>query len=643
MTPSLNQQTLNQALTGIRTTLEDKIAGTLSTSQEIADPPALLHLCQTFHLSPFERDIVLLCAGMEFDSAWGALCAAAQGDQQRPYPTFSLALATLRSPHWDALVPTASLRRYRLIEVGTGTTLTSSPLRLDERILHYLAGVQHLDERLSLLAEPVADEAVLVASHQQLAEHMAQTWLQASGKLPLVQVCGSDSLSLKAVAAAACQQVGLTLHSLNGALVPVEASQLQILQCLCEREFHLSHTAWFLDCEPLETAEAPREAAISHLIETLNVPLILASETRRQQRQRPLVTFDIHNPSPAEQRHIWQLALGERAVSLNGQLEALVSHFNLSVPAIYSACLKAQALELDNDEPDSENNSKTTQNLWEICRNQARPRLDELAQRIEAKADWEDLILPKKEKQVLTEIAAHVRQRAKVYEQWEFGKKSHRGLGISALFSGASGTGKTTAAEILAHTLNLDIYRIDLSAIVSKYIGETEKNLRRVFDAAEAGGVILLFDEADALFGKRSDVKDSHDRHANVEVSYLLQRMETYRGLAILTTNLKGSIDQAFMRRIRFIVEFPFPDATQREEIWRRVFPAATPTQDLKFEKLAKLSVAGGNIRNIALNAAFIAADANEPVQMKHLLQAAQSEYIKMERPLTDVEVKGWV
>jgi SpoVK/Ycf46/Vps4 family AAA+-type ATPase len=190
--------------------------------------------------------------------------------------------------------------------------------------------------------------------------------------------------------------------------------------------------------------------------------------------------------------------------------------------------------------------------------------------------------------------------------------------------------------------LRLDLYRIDLSSVVSKYIGETEKNLRQVFDAAEEGGVILLFDEADALFGKRSEVKDSRDRYANIEVSYLLQRMEAYPGLAVLTTNLKNSIDTAFLRRIRFVLQFPFPDVIQRAEIWRRVFPASTPTEELDPMKLAKLNVAGGNIRNIALNAAFLAADAEEPVQMKHLLRAAQSEYSKLEKPLTDAEVGSW-
>jgi SpoVK/Ycf46/Vps4 family AAA+-type ATPase len=195
---------------------------------------------------------------------------------------------------------------------------------------------------------------------------------------------------------------------------------------------------------------------------------------------------------------------------------------------------------------------------------------------------------------------------------------------------------------VLANELHLDLYRVDLSSVVSKYIGETEKNLRRIFDAAEMGGAILLFDEADALFGKRSEVKDSHDRYANMEVAYLLQRMEAYRGLAILTTNLKNSLDQAFLRRLRFVVHFTFPEMAQRTEIWQRVFPKSTPIQNLSYQKLARLNVSGGNIRNIALNAAFLAAETNMPIQMQHLLQAAQSEYIKLERPLTEAEIKGW-
>jgi SpoVK/Ycf46/Vps4 family AAA+-type ATPase len=198
-------------------------------------------------------------------------------------------------------------------------------------------------------------------------------------------------------------------------------------------------------------------------------------------------------------------------------------------------------------------------------------------------------------------------------------------------------------AEILANELGLDLYRIDLSQVVSKYIGETEKNLRRVFDAAQSAGAVLLFDEADALFGKRSDVKDSHDRYANIEVSYLLQRMEAYRGLAILTTNMKNALDPAFTRRIRFVVQFPFPDTPERAEIWRRIFPEQAPTDGLNAERLAQMNVAGGNIRNIALGAAFFAADTGDPVRMVHVLRAARAEYAKLDRPLTEPEIEGWV
>ncbi|HET7287499.1 MAG TPA: ATP-binding protein, partial [Pyrinomonadaceae bacterium] len=268
--------------------------------------------------------------------------------------------------------------------------------------------------------------------------------------------------------------------------------------------------------------------------------------------------------------------------------------------------------------------------------------LDDLAQRIVPAATWSDLVLPESQARGLREISVHVRQRAKVHGDWGFAAKGERGLGISALFAGSSGTGKTMAAEVLANDLRLDLYRIDLSQVVSKYIGETEKNLRRVFDAAEDGGAVLLFDEADALFGKRSEVKDSHDRYANIEVSYLLQRMEAYRGLAILTTNLKAAVDTAFLRRLRFVIEFPFPDATHRAEIWRRIFPAETPVKDLDLSRLARLSIPGGNIRNIALHAAFLAADAGGAVTMAHLARAARSEYAKLEKPLTETEIGGW-
>jgi SpoVK/Ycf46/Vps4 family AAA+-type ATPase len=370
-----------------------------------------------------------------------------------------------------------------------------------------------------------------------------------------------------------------------------------------------------------------------------------------------MVAFDVHRPGTAEQRLLWQQTLGTVATHLNGQIEALASQFNVSAQTIRAAGAEAlgrlvgeQSAAFTEEGADGLTAADAAAPigeiggaLWEACRIQARPRLDDVALRIEPAADWDELVLPEGQKRILRDIAAHVRQRATVYETWGFAGKGGRGLGMSALFAGASGTGKTMAAEVLARELHLDLYRIDLSSVVSKYIGETEKNLRRVFDAAEEGGAILLFDEADALFGKRSEVKDSHDRYANIEVSYLLQRMECYRGLAILTTNMKSALDTAFLRRLRFIVQFPFPDAAQRAEIWRRVFPRDTPTEGLDIAKLARLNVAGGNIRSVALNAAFLAADAGEAVRMTHLLRAAQSEYAKLEKPLTEAEVAGWV
>jgi len=269
-------------------------------------------------------------------------------------------------------------------------------------------------------------------------------------------------------------------------------------------------------------------------------------------------------------------------------------------------------------------------------------RLDTLAQRLEPKMTWDELVLPRAETKLLREIAAQVRQRNKVYDEWGFSRKMNRGFGISALFAGESGCGKTMAAEVIARDLALSLYRVDLSAIVSKYIGETEKNLRRLFDAAEDGGAILLFDQADALFGKRSEVRDSHDRYANIEISYLLGRLESYHGIAILATNMKSALDPAFLRRLRFIVEFPIPDQECRAAIWSRIFPSQTPTRDLDFVKLARLNLTGGNIHNIALNAAFLAAAADEPVSMTHLLQAARSEYARLEQPLIESEIGDW-
>jgi hypothetical protein len=604
------------------------------------DPPAPLNtLSAAFGLTTFERDVVLLCAGIELDSAVAPLCSDAQGDSARAFPTFSLALSALPESHWSALSPTAPLRRWRLIEIGAGPALTVAPLRIDERILHFLVGVPHLDERLAALVElidaPSPEE--LAPSHAAVARSVVAIWSAARHRkaMPVIELCGPDAADCRAVAAAAAHAVGLRLAALPADLIPTGA-ELEALARLWEREAALGGTMLLIE-NAEQFAESGRTYAALRLIERLAGPLIVSDRERRKIAHRPAVSFDVHRPARLEQRAAWLTALGSAADESIPSVELIASQFSLSLPALRSAAAETLARTAASDQPDF------ARTAWDVCRAHARTRLEDLAERVEPTASWNDLVLPAAQAEAVRRIAAHVRHRATVHDAWGFAAKSGRSLGICALFAGASGTGKTMAAEVLANELHLDLYRIDLACVVSKYIGETEKNLRRVFDAADAGAAILLFDEADALFGKRSEVKDSHDRYANIEVSYLLQRMEAYRGLAILTTNLKNALDSAFMRRLRFVVQFPFPGAGERAEIWRRIFPPATPTEGLDFSKLAKLNVPGGHIRNIALNAAFHAAEAGTPIRMTHLREAAKSEYLRLERPLTESEIGGWV
>jgi AAA+ superfamily predicted ATPase len=426
--------------------------------------------------------------------------------------------------------------------------------------------------------------------------------------------------------------VGLRLAAVAADHLPTAPGELEGFVRLWEREAALTPSALLVEAEAVERAEPRAVGHVARVLERISSPLLVSTRERWRPLRREVRTLEVGKPTRDEQRRIWQVLLGDARGRVNGHLSALVSQFDFAPPTIRASVQEALASGADGE--------ALATALWDAGRAQARSRLDDLAHRIVPRAGWDDLVLTEAEKSRLREIAAHVAHRTTVYETWGFAAASTRGLGISALFAGASGTGKTMAAEVLAGALRLDLYRIDLSGVVSKYIGETEKNLRRVFDAAEDGGAILFFDEADALFGKRSEVKDSHDRYANIEINYLLQRMESYRGLAVLATNMKGALDPAFLRRIRFVITFSLPDATQRAELWRRMFPAATPTQGLDVVKLARLHLPGGNIRNIALNAAFLAAEAGEPVRMPHVLRAVRSEYAKLEKPLTEADTR---
>ncbi len=625
---------MTTALSGVRGLLA-RAAGREPEDAASSDAPAgaLEELSATFGLSSFEQKILVLCAGMELDSTFAPLCAEAQGDNSQRYPTFSLALSAFPDAHWSAVSPASPLRYWRLIELAPGSALTSSPLRISEWALSFLTGVPHLDEQLAGYVVPVARPALLATSHESSTDTIVRHLLacQERRQVPLLQLCGADAPAKISIVAQVGQHFGWKIYRLPAESVPTNPADLDSFRRLWERETALTQSVLMLDCEGAEAGEGIRFEAARRLLDTYRGPMFVASRQRLPVRSRAVFSVDIEKPGAAEQKDLWLACLGERAEELGGTLDTLVGQFHLGAHLIRSVADEALAT-----------GGLLTSDLWSVCRSQSRPRLDELAQRIASASAWQDLVLPDAQSQALKEICAQARNRGTVHEDWGFRGKDQRGLGVSALFAGPSGTGKTLASEVLANELRLDLYRVDLSQVVSKYIGETEKNLSRVFNAAEEGGVVLLFDEADAIFGKRSEVKDSHDRYANIEVSYLLQRMECYNGLAILTTNLKSAVDPAFLRRLRFIVQFPFPDQDQRREIWKRVFPPQTPVEPLQFDKLAKLNMAGGNIRNIALSAAFLAAESGGSVNMAHLARAARAECSKLERPISEVEIGLW-
>jgi len=596
-----------------------------NAAPQMSQPAAIDVIADIFELSPFERDILLLCAGMEMDVQFAAACARPNGERGA---CFATALGAFDQPHWSALTPARPLRRWRLVEVEPNQPLVSAALRIDERILHFLAGINLLDQRLWPLLAIHHPPRLIAAQQQALANGIVAAWTRSSAPRAMVHLSGDDPSGAEDIAAAAAAASGLQLFVLRIEDVPMGAGDLENLVTLWDREAALLPAALLVQCRDAAVSANARELA-----ERIRGPLVVASREPPRLR-RPMSSHELSKPDAAEQKRLWQAALGAHGHLLNGALDGLTAQFRLTARGIAVAGA-AVSERIEAGEP-------AAAAMWNACREGGRRGLDELAQRITAGATWDDLVLPAGQLGALRQIAAQVRQRARVYEQWGFGARHARGLGVAVLFSGQSGTGKTLAAEVLANDLALDLYRIDLSSVVSKYIGETEKNLRRVFDAAEESGAILLFDEADALFGKRSEVKDSHDRYANIEVSYLLQRMEAYRGLAILTTNLKSALDASFQRRLRFIVNFPFPDSGQREAIWQRSVPAAAPTDALDFGKLARLNVTGGSIRNIALNAAFLAADDGAPLTMRHLLAAAHAESAKLERPLAETETRGW-
>ncbi|MGH9848972.1 MAG: ATP-binding protein [Blastocatellia bacterium] len=651
------QQEVRLLLPAVDKISDEEVARAVEAMKEAeaTEPlPAMKLLAQRFGLSRFEQETLLLCAAIELDTSLSALCNLAQGNPSRLYPTFALALTIFDEPAWEALSPERPLRYWRLIEINQpgAQPLTTSALRADERIVNYLKGLNYLDDRLAPLLVPITQSGVgagvtipLPPSQQKAVETIARQIELATKteRLPIIQLLGGDASSKQLIAWRAAAALGLHLYRLPSEWLPTHAAELETLARFLSRESILSPVAFYLDAfegreQSAEPAAGGQPSSLNRFLARCEGLFFLDTRDVRQGIGRATIALDINKPAAAEQRQAWEKLLGQFA---DGIPALLAGQFNLGLAEMEQIARATLGETAPASGPASgEDAGSLSDRLWDACLAVTRPRMDALAQRIEPKADWDDLVLPEAEMKLLRQIAAQVGQRAKVYEEWGFSRKMNRGLGINALFAGESGTGKTMAAEVIANALRLNLYRIDLSAVVSKYIGETEKNLRRLFDAAEDGGAILFFDEADALFGKRSEVKDSHDRYANIEINYLLQRMEAYRGLAILATNMKSALDTAFTRRLRFIVNFPFPGAVERRLIWRKVFPSQTETKGLDFDRLARLNLTGGSIHNVALNAAFLAAKAGKPVTMPLIFEAARAEFAKQERPVSEADFR---
>lgn len=576
--------------------------------------PSIVNVVRELALSPFERDVLLACAAAELEADFTKRTGFVR-------PVMRHLLSAFAYGDARALEPGGRLRLHRLVQPTEGVPLFAAPLVIDEAVLHVLMGSTSLDARLALVMQELAPNT----ARTELVEQIAAAWQGRSALL--VGLTGGSEDERQAAAAAACAALGLRAFRLRGVDLPGDSVGRALLRDRWERERRLHPFALLVELGPDAAPELVRSAQA--LLAELGGLTFVSSQQPIPISRATYVSWELALAPRLQRLASLERALGPHDADLGALLEQITTQFTLTSDATERAVLAARARP-----------GNLAERLWDAARVQARPRLDDIARRIEARATWDDLVLPAATLGELRQLSSHIRHRTQVLERWGFTGATRRGLGTGALFAGQSGTGKTLAAEVLANEARVDLYHIDLSQIVNKYVGETEKNLRRVFDAAEDSGAILLFDEADSLFGKRGEVEKGTDRYANLEVSYLLQRMEQYRGIAILTTNQRDAIDAAFMRRLRFAVNFRFPDTAERIALWQRAFPVAAPSRGIDVAKLARLKLPGGNIRSIALNAAFLAADEGEPITMRHLLVASRAEFTKIERPFPEAD--GW-
>lgn len=586
-------------------------------------------LAALFGLGEFERNTLLLAAFVALEPEAGDMLAQINGSPERRQLTLGNLLSHVPQANWRALAADTGLRRFRLIALAPSPSFAGQQVTIAESVLFYLLGTPSISPSLADMVAMVAGPPLMSPARTALARRLESGMKGEPAALTLLT--GPDPDGKVHAMKAACDANGEGLCLLHASLIPSATQDLLGFARELERDLTLVGARLLIRIDG-----AGDDTATRQLVQALAIPVTLACDEPLVFPGKSALRIAMPHMTASDRTDVWREFLDTRRRGMAGTIAELANNFAVT-PEL--AAVVSQSL----DQAPAKGRKAIRDKVWATCRENMRPRMNELAERIESTAEWDDLILPAREKALLRRLTDQASQRARVYEEWGFGTKlQDRGLGISALLSGPSGTGKTMAGQIIANALELDLYRIDLSAVVSKWLGETEKNIRRLFDAAEEGGVVMQFDEADALFGKRSEVKDSHDRHANIEVSYLLQKLESFRGIAILTTNLKDNIDQAFMRRIRFVVDFPFPGAAERERIWRGMFPADVPKGNLDFARLAQLNATGGTIRNIALAAAFDAAKAGGPVTMSGIAAAARVEYTKVGRMMTDGETAGW-
>jgi hypothetical protein len=605
----------------------------------------LHRLAQAFHLNDFEVDALLICLAPMLDLRYERIYAYLQDDVTRKLPSVNLILDLLSEPglprlRWlSQFTPAAPLRKYQLLNIAGEETV--SPLNqtytVDPAIVLWLMGRYYPPRDLDGQVELIAPAAHLI--DDLLTADIQAELARAAADKPIVVLQGVDQAGQLSAARVLAQQLNRSLllihldHLIADRLTPLQAVRLTL------REAALMES---LPClagwETCLREGAPPPEVLAELCQFEEPIVVMSRETwlaRDLERERQLLWLTFSVPTYGQRRALWEhyLPLPERPD--DATLTALAGQFLFTATQIRDTIASARDAALQCGAP------LGSADLFAAARAYSNPALSSLARKITPRYAWNDIVLPADQMTILREIIATVQGRPTVLEEWGVGRKLVSSNGVTVLFSGPPGTGKTMAAEIIAAELGLDLYKIELSTIVSKYIGETEKNLEKIFAEAQSSNAILFFDEADAIFGKRSEVKDAHDRYANIEISYLLQRMEAYDGVTILATNLRANLDEAFTRRLQFAVDFPFPDEVYRLRIWQTLFPPDVPrADDLDFALLARrFKLAGGNIRNIIVSAAYLAAANGGMVGMEHLLHGVRRELQKMGRLVNEKDL----